>query len=707
MAKDRNRGIKLLASTIIWGLFLSLAITGIKFHVLQDIESKTWDWRIRLIAKTTTPDPKIKIIMIDQDSIDRFAQEEKIYWPWPRSVYAPVLTFLKVAGAKGIAFDMLFTEQQTQVEDDQILAEAISANIPVVSSLALNSRAMSQPEPVVVGALKALQERQASFAEKYLSSRAIRSFEGATVPIVEILRTSAAVGTVNEDFDSDRIFRRVSAGGMFKGIPVLTLPFAFYHLLDPKADIRGYLSSVEDGAGKFLIKFRGPARTYPWYTIDSIISSSIAIQEGKTPLVDPKEFKDAFVFLGPSASALLDLRPCPFPGLFPGVEVHATTFDNLLNRDFLREATFFEASLLTAIGLLLIVITSMYFVRFQIPALVAICLLWIAVCFQLGLGGVWVPLVVPLVAMVLATIASVTFQYQLEGKQYKFIRGAFQYYVTAEVIDAIVEDPSTLTLGGERRELTILFSDIEKFTSISESMEPAKLVQFLNKFLSEMTDIILATGGTIDKYEGDAIIAFWNAPLPVVDHQARGIGAAIECQRRLRALAAHFLETYGVSIRMRVGLNTGAVTVGNFGSSTRFNYTMIGDAANLASRLEGVNKVFGTTILVSEGTMKGAEGARVTEALKWRKLGEIKVVGKEQTVSVWEPLHPELSSYIINNLSVYQEALGSFERGDRDKALALFGCLAEGDPASAAYVARINEEQGAPASTHIWILNNK
>ena len=707
MAKDRNRGVKLLASAIIWILFLAIAISGIKFHILQDIESKTWDWRIRLIAKTTVPDPKIKIIMIDQDSIDRFAQQEKIYWPWPRSVYVPVLNFLKAAGAKGIAFDMLFTEQQTQVEDDKVFADAIGSNVPVISSLALNSRAMSQPEPAAMEALRNLQRRQAPFEGKYLYSATTRSFEGATVPIPELLTTSAAVGTVNEDFDPDRIFRRVSAGGRFKEIPVLTLPFAFYHLLEPAADIRGYLKSIEDVAGKFLIKFRGPARTYPWYTIDSIISSAIAVQSGETPLVNPQEFKDAYVFLGPSASALLDLRPCPFPGLFPGVEVHATTFDNLLNRDFLREATFSESFGLTAVALLLIVLTSMYFVRFQVPALVAICVLWIAVCFQLGLMGVWVPLVVPLVAMVLATVASVAFQYQLEGKQYKFIRGAFQYYVTPEVIDAIVDDPSTLSLGGERRELTILFSDIEKFTSISESMEPAKLVQFLNKFLSEMTDIILKHGGTIDKYEGDAIIAFWNAPLAVVDHQARGVAAAIECQRRLRQLAKHFMETYEVSIRMRVGLNTGLVTVGNFGSSTRFNYTMIGDAANLASRLEGVNKVFGTTTLVSEATMKGAEGQISTAQLTWRKLGEIKVVGKEKTVTVWEPLHPELNEFTIANLETYHEALSLFEAGRRDEALHLFIGLVEQDPASAAYVRRIRDEAGKEGLSSVWELSSK
>ena len=701
MAKARNKGAKALASLIIWGLTLLLTVVSLRFHLFQDIESKTWDWRIRLIAGQTKPDPKIKIIMIDQDSIDRFAQQEKIYWPWPRSVYASVLSFLKKAGAKGIAFDMLFTEQQTQVADDQLFAASLRSTVPVVSSLALNTRAMVQPEDGALAALQSLQAKQLPFSDEYLNSPFVKNFEGATVPIQEIVESSAALGTVNEDFDSDRIFRRVSPGGRFKDIPVLTLPFAFYHLMEPHAAPRSYLESIQDPNGKYLIRFRGPASTYPWYTIDSIISSAIALESGGEPLVDPSEFKDAYVFLGPSASALLDLRPCPFPGLFPGVEVHATTFDNLLNRDFLREATFYEAVGAAAIVLLLVVVTSMFFVRFQIIVLVALYSLWVLVCFEIGLQGVWLPMVLPLLFMVVATIASVAFQYQLEGKQYKFIRGAFQYYVTPEVIDQIVENPSSLSLGGERRTLTILFSDIEGFTSISESMEPAKLVQFLNKFLSEMTDIILNMGGTIDKYEGDAIIAFWNAPLVVPDHESRAVGAALECQRRLLELRDHFRNTYNVSVRMRVGINTGPVTVGNFGSTTRFNYTIIGDAANLASRLEGANKVFGTTSLVSAATKKAAE-----DKAMWRRLGEIQVVGRSNVVEVWEPIDPLSPCLSEQQLSTFHMALDSFEAGKIQDAREIFSRLKDIDPVSRAYLRRI-EDFNEERFNSVWVLSGK
>jgi adenylate cyclase len=701
MSKARNKGAKALASIIIWGVALLLTTISLRYHLLQDIESKTWDWRIRLVAKQTRPDPRIKIIMVDQDSIDRFAQEEKIYWPWPRSVYAPVLSFLKVAGAKGIAFDMLFTEQQTQVADDEVFASALGSTVPVVSSLALNSRAMAQPEVGPWQELVSLQAKQVPFREEYLSSPFIKNFEGATVPIQEIIRNSAALGTVNEDFDPDRIFRRVSPGGKFKDIPILTLPFAFYHLMEPKGAPRKYLESIQDPNGKYLVKFRGPARTYPWYTIDSIISSALAIESGAKPLVDPTEFKDSFVFLGPSASALLDLRPCPFPGLFPGVEVHATTFDNLLNRDFMREATFYESVGAAAIALLLVIVTSMFFVRFQIIVLSVLYVLWVLVCFEVGLQGVWLPMVIPLVSMVIVTIASVAFQYQLEGKQYKFIRGAFQYYVTPEVIDQIVDNPSSLSLGGERRTLTILFSDIQGFTSISESMEPAKLVQFLNKFLSEMTDIILSHGGTIDKYEGDAIIAFWNAPLSVQDHETRAIEASLRCQRRLVELKEHFREVFGVEVRMRIGINTGGVTVGNFGSTTRFNYTIIGDAANLASRLEGANKVFGTEIMAAVTTKRASEKTAV-----WRRLGELQVVGRSNTVEVWEPMDPKSPKLSTTELQSFDKGLDLFYQGEIHKAREHFKALASKDPVSAAYLRRTEEASGEVFNP-VWVLSAK
>ena len=704
MVSEKRTKIKAIASLVIWCLFTAFTALALRLDFLRDIESKTWDWRIRAISSNTLPDPRIKLIMIDQGSIDRFAQEEKIYWPWPRSLYTPIVDFLKHAGARGIAFDMLFTENNNQVGDDQAFADGISGSMPVIQALSLSAKEQGLLEEGAMSAFQTKQSEQHPFDQKYLSGAGARTFKGVSLPVPEILRVSAAVGSVNEEADEDRIFRRVAPGAFVQQTPILTLPFSFFHFLYPESDIVPSLAKFADKNGKYLLRFRGPANTYPWYTADAIITSGVRISEGKPPLVDPAEFKDAFVFLGALAPGLLDFRPGPFPGVYPGVEMHATTFDNLLHADFLSEVPYKFAVLAGAIALALVITTSMYFIRFQVLVLALLFFAWVALCFEVGDLGYWLPLVNPMVSMVLATIASVAFQYQLEGKQHRFIRSAFQYYVTPEVIDKIVADPTTLSLGGERRDLSIFFSDIAGFTSLSESMEPAKLVQFLNKFLSEMTDIILKSGGTIDKYEGDAIIAFWNAPLSIPDHHQRVVQVALACQRRLFELTDHFMTAYGVAVKMRVGLNTGVVTVGNFGSSTRLNYTIIGDAANLASRLEGANKVFGSQVLVSDATRE-----HVNEGVTWRKLGDITVVGKRKIVGVWEPLDPVVNAEQIKTLSSYCEGLKRFDSGDIEGALVCFK-RAEGDPVSQAYIRRIEKTLERPVDgsfSSVWNLSEK
>ncbi len=704
MASEKRRKTKAVASLVIWSVFTALTAVALRLEFLGDFESKTWDWRIRAISANVRPDPRIKLIMIDQASIDRFAQDEKIYWPWPRSLYTPIIDFLKHAGAKGVAFDLLFTENNSQVGDDQAFADGIVGSIPVIQSLSLNAKEQGPLETGGMAAFQAKQLEQRPFAEKYLSGVGARTFKGVSLPVPELLRVSAAVGSVNEEADEDRIFRRVAPGSFVHQTPVLTLPFSFYHFMYPDSDIAPALAKATDESGKYLLRFRGPANTYPWFTADAIITSGVRISEGKPPLVDPAEFKDSFVFLGGLAPGLLDFRPGPFPGVYPGVEMHATTFDNLLHADFLREVPYSVAVLAGAIALALVIATSMYFIRFQMVMLAFLFVVWVGVCFGVGDLGYWLPLVNPMVSMVLATIASVAFQYQLEGKQHRFIRSAFQYYVTPEVIEKIVADPTTLSLGGERRDLSIFFSDIAGFTSLSESMEPAKLVQFLNKFLSEMTDIILKSGGTIDKYEGDAIIAFWNAPLSIPDHHQRAVKVALACQRRLHELADYFMSTYGAVVKMRVGLNTGVVTVGNFGSSTRFNYTIIGDAANLASRLEGANKVFGSQVLVTDATRESA-----IDGVTWRKIGDITVVGKRNVVRVWQPLDAVVNAREIETLLSYCEGLKRFEEGDLEGALEHFR-EAEADPASQAYIRRIKKVLELPREgtfSPVWNLSEK
>ena len=246
--------------------------------------------------------------------------------------------------------------------------------------------------------------------------------------------------------------------------------------------------------------------------------------------------------------------------------------------------------------------------------------------------GYWWPVVVQENAVLAALAGAIVLNYATEGRKKAFIKKAFRHYLSPAVIERILEDPSQLKLGGERKELSILFSDIEGFSTISEKLDPENLTSLLNLILSDMTEIILDEGGTLDKYEGDAIIAFWNAPLDQHDHAERACHAALKCQQKIRERQEEYSRMAGAPIRMRIGINTGDVVVGNMGSAKRFDYTVLGDAANLASRLEGANKFFGTRIMVSEQTWGKTSGK-----FAGRQLGLVRVVGRGRPVQVFEP----------------------------------------------------------------------
>ena len=276
---------------------------------------------------------------------------------------------------------------------------------------------------------------------------------------------------------------------------------------------------------------------------------------------------------------------------------------------------------------------------------------------------------------------SILVNFYSEGKQRRFIKHSFRHYLSPSVVDELISNPDRLKLGGQRKDLSIFFSDLQGFTAISEELDPEALAQLLNEYLTIMTDIILEEGGTIDKYEGDAIIAFWNAPLSMEDHAYRSVYAAIRCQEELDRLRAHFREKCGHDLYMRIGINTGPAVVGNFGSNKRFDYTMLGDAVNLAARLEGINKVFGTFTLVSEDTWE-----KVSSNIAGRFLGRIKVIGKNKSIKVYEPMSQALFFETENNLKLFEKGRTAFEAAQFQEAIKHFEKLPD-DPAAQKHLA--------------------
>jgi adenylate cyclase len=269
------------------------------------------------------------------------------------------------------------------------------------------------------------------------------------------------------------------------------------------------------------------------------------------------------------------------------------------------------------------------------------------------------------------------------SRQKKLLSDVLSQYVSTAVVEQIMADPSRLRLGGERKTLSMLFSDLEGFSVLAERLEPETLTTLLNDYLSEMTELILDEGGTLDKYEGDAIIAFWNAPLDQADHAQRACRTALRCQKRLAELAADYRERFGAVLKARIGLHTGEVVVGNMGSKARFDYSILGAAANLASRLEGANKLFGSAILVSEATWQQSGDAFVG-----REVGLLKLAGFSTPLRTYELLGLAGETAVPAD---YPAALSLYQAGHWAEAAAIFARLAEHDPLSRAYAARCRE----------------
>ncbi|MGD9873473.1 MAG: CHASE2 domain-containing protein [Kiritimatiellia bacterium] len=690
--------------------FAAWLVAAVLWHAgaLDDLEHSSWGWRVKFFASRTEPDPRIKVILLDQYSLDWGNAENGWSWPWPRTVYTAILDFCKRGGARAVAFDVIYTEPSVyEVSDDEALASAIQRSVPFVGAVVLGSGSgqhLSWPAgiPESGAAIEGLEAWLTSTrGEDIIMPKAV-------FPIPQVATNAAILANVSDEPDRDGIFRRASLFRVFDGRAVLCTGLAAYLAAEKQVSLsisRGVLKIGNarmpmDDAGRAILYFRGKTGAHETYTAASVIQSEQRLQAGGTPVVDPAVFKDCYVFLGFSAPGLLDLRPTPLSRVFPGVEIHAAILDNLLSSQTLQDAEPF-AVMLVALVLALAAGIGVVMTRKAwqcVAAFMVLLPLAILPGYAGYAAGYWWPIAVVFLAVMIALVAGVVANYATEGRQKRFIKQAFRHYLGAEVIEQLIADPSRLQLGGEKRELTILFSDIEKFSSFSENLDPHVLIALLNEYLTEMGAIITEEGGYLDKFIGDAVVAFWNAPMAQPDHAARAVRAALRCQKRLAELRGGLQQKYGVTVKMRIGVNTGEVTVGNMGSRERFNYTVLGDAANLASRLEGANKVFGGELMVSESTWAQAGG--------WfagRELGRLRVVGRKATVTVFQPYEAEPSF-----LKEFQRALEWCYAGKYSDALAVFDRMPD-DPAARAYADRIRKtlSEPAPQWDGIWNLTEK
>jgi adenylate cyclase len=614
-----------------WALVL-LLYSG---NILESYELKTYDQLCRLEANRSPAPEELVLIVVDQNSLTA-AQKDGVNWPWPRQMYAPILQFCAAGGAKAVAFDILFTEPSSYgVEDDKLLGDALRVNGHALLPLFL-SRQKRPPLPYEKGLLD-----RSSIPLKNDSGQDPVSYLSSIPPIPILAENARALGNVATLPDPDGIYRRIPVVFPYQERWVPSLGLAVFHLLRgretavlEKRSLRLRDFSLPlDSRQNFLLFYYSPGKDFRRLSAFNVIQSSLALQEGRKPLYPPETLRDKMVFIGFTAPGLFDLKPTPVSSVTPGMSVHATLLANLLHRDFRV-----RISPHLSLGLALVFALAMSITVLLVPGLWQLPLLLLAygggLAFLVFISfrhSLWMDGVLLASSLGLSFAMSSVFSYATEGRQKRQIKQAFSHYMSDLLVQDLLRHPEKLRLGGEKRVLTVFFSDLAGFTSMSEKLTPEEVVTLLNRYLTAMTDIILASGGIIDKYEGDAIMAFWGAPLPQEDHAARGCLAALENQARLAELREEFIRMGLPPVFARIGINTGEMIIGNLGSSQRFDFTVIGDSVNLASRLEGAGKEYGTAILISEETYRQAQAA-----VEVRELDLLQVKGKQLPVRIYE-----------------------------------------------------------------------
>jgi adenylate cyclase len=689
------------AAVIAGGLWLA--------GVLGGFEAKTWDLRARLMARPGPATGRVVTILLDQQSLNWAKNEQGWGWPWPREVYGAIASFCQRAGARALVIDVLFTEPSSvDPADDKAFGQGLSDYGRVVGAMNLAKEQgdatawpaeVPAPRLVVTGTIP----------------RAL-DFPRAQFPIAELSRNARVLANVTLPADPlDGVYRAEPLFNTFGGKTVPSEALAAWMAgtdgdpsvrIEPGRLLVGSTTVPIDAAGRALLRYRGPSQTHMTRNAAAVLQSELLIRDGQKPTVDPALFKDKYVFFGFTAPGLFDLKPTPMSGSYPGVEVNATMLDNLLSGDFMRPVPVGATIALLLVLCLGAAIAVSSIQRAGLSVIMYVVFVPLGAALSIGTYalGYWLQVVALELGTVIALVGSSLASYATEGRQKRFIKGAFSQYLSPVVIEELIAHPESLKLGGEKRELTIFFSDVQGFTTISEKLAPEDLVALLNEYLTAMVDIIQEEGGTIDKFEGDAIIAFWNAPLDFADHAVRGVRAALRCQAKLAEMRPSIQARIGKGMHMRVGMNTGDAVVGNMGSKTRFDYTMLGDQVNLSARLEGINKQFGTYFMVSKATAEKLGGAYPV-----RELSCVAVVGRKEPVTVFEPMFPERYAEMKPALEVFARGLAEFYAGHFEEAARIFDETAAADPPAEHYARKCRALIAEPPAkwAGVWEMTEK
>jgi len=540
--------------------------------------------------------------------------------------------------------------------------------------------------------------------------------EKAQFPIKGLRDAAGALGSITGVPDSDGIIRRIRPFTLFDGKAIPGLSTASFIvsgkgqqlIYNKKRSVIEWdgISIPVDKNGNTLLRFHGYLDKYIPYKAMDILKSAEAQKKGDKKYMEsdfylpPENFADTYVFFGFYAQGLFDIFNTPISSVYPGMGCHITMMDNVLQDNFIRESDEWFNLLILLVIIILVVGLTIFSSRISLSVTgVAIIIFAIIIgsfsAYQFG--GLWLPMVTYLAGTLAAFITVMLYNYATEGSQKRFIKSAFSQYLSPKVIEQIIHDPSQLKLGGEKREMTAIFTDVRSFSTISEALgDPTKLVELLNFYLTRMSDIVLNNQGTIDKYEGDAIIAFFGAPIHMENHAALACRAAINMKKAEEEINREALEKGFINhdvlealagkgiisgidnpspIFTRLGINTGDMVVGNMGTPNKMDYTIMGNAVNLAARLEGVNKQYDTGgILISEYTKK-----HIGNEFTLRPLSRVRVVGVNTPLRLYELLEiaSEASPELLEMVKNWEQAFSFYEKRDFRTAQGIFQAICD------------------------------
>ena len=649
--------------------------------VFDRAEYVSWDWRMRLVAQPSGHTEDIVVIALDQDSLDWFQKEMALAWPWPREVYARITDFCARAGGKSLLVDMLFTEPSFYgPEDDAELAQAF-ANFPNTALAATlggtSGTHRSWPDWVRPPVLHVPHDSLAQFP----------AHERAIVPIPEI-GAQTVLGNSSAAPDADGVHRRVDLVSSLGTTPVPWLGLAAWltdkdtpmvervadglRLTNPDTAWTQTIPLDEDG--KAIIRYHGAKGTYTFYSAAAVVQSELLLRQGQQPTLDPQLFSGKHILLGVTAPGLFDRAPTPMPGYLAGVEVQANILNNLLSDNFIRPASRW-LTLLLAAGLALGLCQAMG--RSESP--LAQGMVWVCgLAFAPGLGlafvyqGIWLPLVPVSAACLFGLLFTHVSLLAERVRQKRQLERAFNHYLAPTVVRRILKSGIDPGLDGMMREVSIFFSDIRKFSTLSETLQPRDVVSLLHEYFTPMTEMIIASGGTLDKFIGDAAMAFWNAPEEFAGHEQASLDAAMQMHGAIAALNPAWEKKYGFGLRFGIGMHCGPVYVGNMGTDKFMNYTIIGDNVNVASRLESLCSHYGLEILVSEDMQRKNEGRYI-----FQKVARQVVKGRNTPLDIYTVYAREREAALHDELQAWQEAVTLFEQREFARSSRLFAALHE------------------------------